>query len=83
MALGAAWDIGIMSEIEKGRAMEKNSFHACATCVNFNTQKRKDGMYYFCSRLGYETKPDYQFNCWTPKEQVVRLMEKRKGENLG
>lgn len=62
--------------------MEKNSFHACATCVNFHPEKRKEGMVYFCSRLGYETKPDYQFNCWTPKDHIKRLMEKRKGENL-
>ncbi|GLB57919.1 hypothetical protein [Cytobacillus sp. NCCP-133] len=63
--------------------MEKNSFHVCATCVNFKIEKRNEGMHYNCSRLGYETKPDYQFDCWTPKEHVVRLMEKRKGERLG
>ncbi|KIL48882.1 hypothetical protein KP77_20930 [Jeotgalibacillus alimentarius] len=35
-------------------------------------------MLYFCKRLGYETKPDYRFNCWEPKEHVKKLMEKRR-----
>lgn len=81
MALGTAEDL-ISFLRRKGRQMEKNSFHACATCINFQPEKRKDGMFYFCSRLGYETKPDYQFNCWAPKEHIIHLMEKRKGENL-
>ncbi len=81
MALGTAESLKLFLK-RKGRAMGKNSFHACATCVNFQPERRKEGMVYFCSRLGYETKPDYQFNCWTPKEHIIRLMEKRKGENL-
>lgn len=36
-------------------------------------------MVYSCSRLGYETKPTYTFNCWDPKDHVLRLMEKEKG----
>ncbi|WP_180953467.1 hypothetical protein [Bacillus sp. T33-2] len=55
-----------------------NPFHACATCIHF-TAARQDGVVkYYCSRLNYETKTHYQFNCWTPKEHVVKLMEKRK-----
>lgn len=56
-----------------------NPFHACASCVHFQAEKGKDGMLYRCSRLGYETKPNYAFNCWKPKEQVRKLMEKRMG----
>jgi hypothetical protein len=35
-------------------------------------------MSYSCSRLGYETKPAFQFACWNPKEQVKKLIEKQK-----
>lgn len=54
-------------------------FHVCASCVNFQAVRTDDGMKYFCRRLGYETKTTYKFNCWEPKPQVKRLMEKRKG----
>ncbi|MGJ7921857.1 hypothetical protein [Neobacillus sp. LXY-4] len=53
-----------------------NRFHACATCVHFKMEKKQIGMKYFCGRLGYSTQPNYQFQCWTPKEHVQRLMEK-------
>jgi hypothetical protein len=53
-----------------------NRFHACATCMYFNAEKRETGMMYFCGRLGYDTRPHYQFQCWTPKEHVLKLMEK-------
>ncbi|WP_077213734.1 hypothetical protein [Bacillus dakarensis] len=56
-----------------------NPFHACASCVHFRAKKGKDGMQYKCSRLGYETKPNYVFDCWNPKEHVRKLMEKRMG----
>jgi hypothetical protein len=54
----------------------QNRFHACATCIHFNLEKRETGMKYFCGRLGYDTHPKYQFNCWKPKEQVQKLMIK-------
>ncbi|MBS4190967.1 hypothetical protein KHA94_12315 [Bacillus sp. FJAT-49705] len=57
--------------------MKIESFHACATCIHFQAKKNKTGMNYFCKRLGYETKPNYQFQCWTPKEHVQKLMKKR------
>ncbi|WP_043933204.1 hypothetical protein [Bacillus sp. EB01] len=53
-------------------------FHCCATCQHFRASKTSAGMYYLCSRLGYETKPAYKFNCWNPKEQVVKLIQKQK-----
>ncbi|GLY09748.1 hypothetical protein Bbad01_09640 [Bacillus badius] len=34
-------------------------------------------MRYYCARLQYETKPAYQFNCWNPKDQVVKLLKKK------
>ncbi|MDT2047429.1 hypothetical protein CHN50_00060 [Priestia aryabhattai] len=51
------------------------NFHCCATCQHFKSIKLESGMSYFCSRLGYETKPAYQFNCWKPTEIVKKLME--------
>ncbi|MFC4183989.1 hypothetical protein [Saccharococcus thermophilus] len=53
-----------------------NRFHACATCIHYGIQKTEKGLYTYCQRLGYETKPHYQFNCWTPKPNVQKLMEK-------
>ncbi|KAB2338258.1 hypothetical protein F7731_01450 [Cytobacillus depressus] len=58
--------------------MNIQAFHACATCIHFEASKCEKGMTYRCKRLGYETKPNYQFQCWTPKEHVKKLMEKRK-----
>jgi hypothetical protein len=60
-----------------------NPFHACATCIHFHAERseKEKGMKYRCIRLGYETRPNYQFNCWTPKEHVKKLMEKRKKES--
>lgn len=57
-----------------------NAFHVCATCVNFLAVKNENRMRYFCERLGYETMPNYKFNCWEPKDHVKRLIEKRKGD---
>lgn len=53
-------------------------FHCCATCRHFKAEKQADGMKYYCSRLGYETRTTYKFNCWSPKEQVIKLMKKSK-----
>lgn len=58
----------------------ENPFHACASCIHFQSEKGLDGMKYVCSRLKYETKPEYKFNCWTPKDHVKKLMEKRMGD---
>lgn len=64
-----------------GDTMNIASFHACATCIHFQAEKTKNGMRYFCKRLSYETRPNYQFNCWTPKQNVQELINKRLKEN--
>lgn len=53
------------------------NFHCCATCIHFSVKKDKKTVH-FCERLGFETKSTYQFNCWNPKENVKRLIEKNK-----
>ncbi|WP_102027443.1 hypothetical protein [Salirhabdus sp. Marseille-P4669] len=55
-------------------------FHCCATCVNFLAKKNEQerGMIYRCTRLGYDTRPEYKFDCWDPKPHVIKLMEKEK-----
>ncbi|MFS0863319.1 hypothetical protein AB3M96_11450 [Fredinandcohnia sp. 179-A 10B2 NHS] len=58
----------------------RTRFHACATCVNFKAEKIDSKMNYSCIRLGYETKPEYQFNCWDPKEHIRKLMKKQTSE---
>ena len=52
-------------------------FHCCATCQHFNAEKITEGMKYYCSRLGYETKTNYKFKCWSPKEHVRNLINKK------
>lgn len=59
-----------------------NSFHCCATCQHFQSIKLDKGMKYQCKRLGYETRPAYQFTCWEPKEVVKKLMEKRNQKDI-
>ncbi len=53
-----------------------NRFHACATCQHYQVIKLDSHTIYRCSRLGYETKPHFKFNCWQPKEKVLQLMKK-------
>jgi hypothetical protein len=52
-------------------------FHFCATCMHFKAERKSDRMVYYCSRLGYETKTNYKFNCWTPKNSIIDLMKKQ------
>nr|WP_041057943.1 hypothetical protein [Jeotgalibacillus campisalis] len=59
--------------------MNKN-FHACATCVHFEVLKLEKGMSYRCSRLGFQTRPEYKFNCWEPKAHIKKLMDKQGGK---
>lgn len=53
-----------------------NRYHCCATCRHFAIDKTDERNIPYCARLGYETKPDYQFNCWDPKERVKQAMNK-------
>ncbi|PGY08497.1 hypothetical protein COE25_21280 [Bacillus sp. AFS031507] len=60
-------------------------FHCCATCRHFKVEKKPEGMHYFCSRLGFETKTNYQFNCWSPRENIKKIIDNvnkvRKGSD--
>ncbi|MGG0174898.1 hypothetical protein [Gottfriedia acidiceleris] len=51
-------------------------FHCCATCQHFKAEKQVKGMKYYCSRLGFETMTNYKFNCWSPNENVKKLINK-------
>lgn len=46
-------------------------YHCCATCENFKVNKL-DGARtkYTCKRLGFETKPNYKFDCWQIKSAL-------------
>ncbi len=55
-----------------------NRFQVCAACQHYQVIKLNTHNVYRCSRLGFETKPHYKFNCWKPKEKVLQLM-KRQG----
>ena len=56
----------------------KKNYHCCATCIHFLAKKEDGQMTYLCERLDFHTKTHYQFNCWIPKENVRRLMQKEK-----
>ncbi|OMP65661.1 hypothetical protein [Domibacillus epiphyticus] len=56
-------------------------FHACATCRHFQALKTAGKMKYTCRRLGFETNPGYRFNCWDPKENVKKLIEKEEDKH--
>jgi hypothetical protein len=62
---------------KEGAGMSKKTYQVCATCIYFQAERIDHKMRYFCSRLKYETKSSYSFNCWSPKEHVIKLMEKR------
>nr|WP_236784376.1 hypothetical protein [Alteribacter salitolerans] len=53
-------------------------YHCCATCSHFQVIKIPGRVYYKCRRLGFETRPDYKFNCWEPKAHVKSLMKKEQ-----
>jgi hypothetical protein len=61
--------------------MNSKAYQVCATCIHFQAVRIDKKMTYLCSRLKYETKPSYTFQCWEPKEHVKRLMEKRGSIN--
>ncbi|OKL38361.1 hypothetical protein BLL40_00520 [Domibacillus mangrovi] len=58
--------------------LHNTRFHACATCCHFEAVKTPANMMYRCRRLGFETNPSYRFNCWDPKDNVRKLMEKEQ-----
>nr|WP_081734007.1 hypothetical protein [Halalkalibacter akibai] len=54
----------------------QNRYHCCATCRHFSATKESGGMKYSCIRLGFETKTTYTFDCWDPKDNVKKLIQK-------
>jgi len=73
--------IGSLRQAEKeDRMSEGNRYHCCATCIHFRVEKETKQTTYRCARLSYETKPTYQFRCWSPKAQVRRLMGAKRDE---
>jgi hypothetical protein len=63
--------------------MKNSRYHACATCKHFSAERVDGKMQYHCERLGYETRPDYQFNCWNPKDHIRDLMKKEDDRDNG
>ena len=58
--------------------MKKNRYHCCATCVHFRAKKESRPVSYSCERLGYETRPHYVFDCWSPREKITARMKKNE-----
>jgi len=51
-------------------------YHCCATCKNFLIQREDKKLKMMCTRLGYETKTHYKFNCWDPREDIREKIRK-------
>lgn len=50
-------------------------YHCCATCKHFSAVKTEKGMRYTCIRLGFETRPEYKFDCWNPREDILKKID--------
>jgi hypothetical protein len=62
----------------------KDRFHCCASCKHFSIENNEGEITTRCARLGYETNPKWQFNCWSPKDRVRRsIAEARKAAREG
>nr|WP_081841343.1 hypothetical protein [Alicyclobacillus macrosporangiidus] len=49
---------------------QPKDYHCCATCIHFKAERTHGQLRIYCSRLGYDTKPYYKFNCWDPKPGI-------------
>ncbi|RBW69000.1 hypothetical protein DS031_13765 [Bacillus taeanensis] len=58
--------------------MKENRYHCCATCIHYRIKKQPRPLSYICARLGYKTKPTYQFNCWEPNKNVQNLLKNNR-----
>ena len=52
-------------------------YHHCASCRHFGFRQEGEKNIPFCTRLGYDTKPKFQFDCWDPKERVRKQLQLR------
>lgn len=57
--------------------MKKKDYHCCATCMHFKMDKKVNGIQYLCSRLGFETKTHYTFDCWNPRDDIRKKMKEK------
>lgn len=52
-------------------------YHCCATCRHFSAEKKDKQMQYKCIRLGFNTRPEYKFDCWDPRKDIQRKMNQQ------
>jgi hypothetical protein len=58
-------------------------YHCCASCVHFIAKRTDKGVQTYCSRLGYDTRPNWKFDCWTPKERIKQRLNFELGDDSG
>nr|WP_249226493.1 hypothetical protein [Alicyclobacillus mengziensis] len=56
-------------------------YHCCATCVHYCAKRTDAGVHTYCSRLGYDTRPNWKFHCWTPKEHIIQRLKAKQFSN--
>nr|WP_081412073.1 hypothetical protein [Alicyclobacillus herbarius] len=54
---------------------KRKDYHCCATCIHFRAERANHRVRTYCSRLGYDTRPEYKFKCWNPKETIVKKIQ--------
>ncbi|MBX5476379.1 MAG: hypothetical protein IRZ18_04555 [Clostridia bacterium] len=71
-----------MSEVDKGlpdggdgapaarRGPTFDDPRCCASCVHVGVRRVGGQVRVYCRRLGYDTRPEWRFDCWTPKPHV-------------
>lgn len=57
-------------------------YHHCASCRHFGFRSEGGKKLPICTRLGFDTKPYYQFNCWDPKPRVREAMEEKIAQHV-
>jgi hypothetical protein len=47
--------------------------HCCATCIHIGRVTANGGARFRCTRLGWETRPEWRFHCWTERPRTVKM----------
>lgn len=48
----------------------------CASCLHVGIRRDGERLRVFCRRLGYDTKPEWRFHCWTPNIRIRPRLER-------
>lgn len=61
--------------MNESKDQKNKSPKVCASCRNFRVIHAGGKRKYECSRLGFETFPQYAFDCWDGTEKVRKRID--------